>query len=113
MYRNCLIILKLKNMRILITSLILSIITLSLNAQSVSFKLKNNSAKSIPLKIPGVMNPNLSPFSTSGVDLKIGQKIFFKYKGKKRLLLEVSKEQDGKHVIVNTLIKRRIKALNL
>ncbi len=100
-------------MRILIIGLILSLATFGLNAQSASFKLKNNTAKSIPLKIPGVMNPNLSPFSTSGVDLKIGQKIFFKYKGKKHLLLMVSKEQDGQHVIVNKLIKRRIKELNL
>jgi len=47
----------------------------------VSFTLRNSSLKSIPLKIPGVMNPNLSPDSNSVVSLKIGQKIFFRHKG--------------------------------
>jgi hypothetical protein len=47
-----------------------------------SFTLRNNSAKSIPLLIPDVMNPNLSPFSNSGVDLKMGQEILFKEKGR-------------------------------
>jgi len=78
----------------------------------VSFKLNNPTAKSIPLKIPNVMNPNLSPFSTSGVDLKIGQKIYFKYKGKRRLLLEVSKENDGQSLNVAKLIRKRKKEIS-
>ncbi len=56
----------------------------------IEFTLLNTSNKSIPLFIPSVMNPNLSPYSSSGVSLKIGQEIIFKYKGKKRVLLEVS-----------------------
>ena len=40
----------------------------------ITFTLQNKTAKSIPLIIPSVMNPNLSPFSKSGVDLKVGQK---------------------------------------
>ena len=44
---------------------------------AVPFTLRNNSLKSIPLKIPGVMNPNLSPMSNSGVDLAEGQKVYF------------------------------------
>jgi hypothetical protein len=38
----------------------------------ISFKLRNETAKSIPLIIPNVMNPNLSRFLNSSVDLKIG-----------------------------------------
>lgn len=84
-----------------------------LQAQNyVSFTLANPTAKSIPLKIPGVMNPNLSPFSTSGVDLKIGQKIYFKYKGKRRLLLEVSKENNDKTLNVAKLIRQRKKEIS-
>ena len=73
-----------------------------------SFTLRNNTAKSIPLIIPGVMNPNLSPFSNSGVDLKIGQEILFKYKGKKQVLLVVDEtiENDSK-LDVAALIKKR------
>lgn len=55
----------------------------------ITFTLHNSSAKSIPLVIPNVMNPNLSPFSDSGVKLKIGQKIYYKKRGKKQLLLVV------------------------
>ena len=43
----------------------------------------NGSLKSIPLQIPGVMNPNLSPLSDSGVTLEVGQKVFYFPNGKK------------------------------
>ena len=57
--------------------------------QMITFTLHNSSAKSIPLVIPNVMNPNLSPFSNSGVKLKVGQKVYYKKRGKKKLLLTV------------------------
>ena len=44
----------------------------------INFTLRNETAQSIPLLIPGVMNPNLSPYSNSGVRLKIGQQINFR-----------------------------------
>ena len=72
-----------------------------------SFTLRNNSAKSIPLNIPSVMNPNLSPFSNSGVSLKIGQEIFFYENKKKQLLLTVTSDLEGDTLIVNELIKQR------
>jgi len=84
------------------------------NREYVSFTLANNSLKSIPLIIPSVMNPNLSPVSKSGVDLKIGQKIFFKKGGRKYLLLEVdSSIKDGDIVKVDELLKARKKELNI
>ncbi len=73
--------------------------------QAVPFKLLNKSMKSIHLKIPGVMNPNLSPESSSGVDLKVGQKVFFFVRGRKYLLLEVTEDLRGKKLVVNELIK--------
>lgn len=80
------------------------------NNQYVSFTLVNSSAKSIPLIIPNVMNPNLSPFSESGVSLAIGQKIFFKNNGKKELLLQVDATiQEGMKLDVAKLIKQRKK----
>ena len=79
---------------------------ISKETESISFTLNNSSLKSIPLIIPNVMNPNLSPLSNSGVDLKIGQEIFFKNKGKKILLLRVSdKIKEGEIIDVNQLIK--------
>ncbi len=85
----------------------------ALGAFAVPFTLRNNGLKSIPLKIPGVMNPNLSPLSNSGVDLKEGQKIYFIHKGKKYLLLEVTSELEGKTIVVNEVIKERKKELGL
>jgi hypothetical protein len=61
-------------------------------SQAISMTFHNGSLKSIPLNIPGVMNPNLSPLSDSGVTLEVGQKVFYYpngKKGKKELLFEV------------------------
>jgi len=79
--------------------------------KSIPLTLKNNSLQSIPLKIPGYMNPNLSPMSTSGVDLKIGQEVYFQFKGKKRVLLTVTEDLAGQTLIVNELIKERQKEI--
>ncbi len=80
----------------------------------VSFILRNTTAKSIPLIIPSVMNPNLSPFSKSGVDLKLGQEILFKAKGKKYVLLTVDKSiAEGDEINVAQLLKDRKEALGL
>lgn len=73
----------------------------------IEFTLRNNSMKSIPLWIPGVMNPNLSPMSSSGVGLKVGQKVYFKYRGKKEVLLVVASDYNTRVVDVARLIKDR------
>lgn len=73
----------------------------------VTFTLVNPTAKSIPLIIPGVMNPNLSPFSSSGVRLKNGQELFYKKRGKKTLLLVVTEQiEEGQKVNVAELIRK-------
>jgi len=79
----------------------------------VEFTLRNESAKSIPLIIPGVMNPNLSPMSNSGVSLKVGQEILYKYKGKKRVLLEVTEDLEGKTLKVNKLLREAKKKIDV
>lgn len=80
----------------------------------VNFTLRNNSAQSIPLIIPSVMNPNLSPFSNSGVGLKIGQEILFKEDGKRYVLLTVDNTiQDGTVIEVAQLLKDRRRELGL
>lgn len=67
----------------------------------VSFTLENTSLRSIPLKIPGVMNPNLSPKSKSGVRLAQGQEII--YRGK--TILTVGPEiTEGQIIDVAALI---------
>lgn len=88
-------------------------------AWAVPFKLLNNSLRAITLEIPGVMNPNLSPMSSSGVDLAVGQKVFFFAKGKKGtlkkryLLLEVTDDLAGKALAIDELIKTRKAELGL
>jgi hypothetical protein len=74
---------------------------------AVPFTLHNSSLVSIPLVIPGVMNPNLSPQSDSKVDLAEGQKVYFFYKGKKELLFTVTSELAGKKIDVPQLIADR------
>ena len=98
----------------ILSAFLLFAVTTSIHAQQPpSFTLHNTTAKSIPLWIPSVMNPNLSPFSKSGVQLNVGQKIFFKHKTKKRLLLQVTSDLEGKTLDVARLIRKRKKELNL
>lgn len=79
----------------------------------VSFTLRNNTMESIPLRIPGVMNPNLSPMSNSGVSLEVGQEIYFMVKRKKYLLLTVTPDLEGQTLVVNKVIKERRKELGI
>ena len=79
----------------------------------VSFTLHNSSAKSIPLIIPGVMNPNLSPISNNGVDLKVGQEILFKQKGKTYVLLTVDNSYANKKVDVAKILRLRKEELGI
>ena len=74
-----------------------------------AFYLENNTAQRIPLRIPGIMNPNLSPFSRSGVDLKNGQKIYLDFNGKRILILEVTDSiKHGDRIDIATLINKAI-----
>ena len=83
-------------------------ICLSLQAlEPIPFTLRNSSLKAIYLEIPGVMNPNLSPLSNSGVSLEVGQKIYFFHKGNRYLLLEVNSNNIDKTIKVPALIKER------
>ena len=74
----------------------------------ISFTLRNETAQSIPLIIPGVMNPNLSPFSNSGVRLKIGQQINFRQGLKTYTLLTVSPDiEEGAVLEIGALLKEK------
>ena len=76
------------------------------NAPTMNFTLHNSSLKSIPLIIPNVMNPNLSPMSNSGVSLKMGQKIYYKIGSKKVVILTVDDSiQPGDKIDVAKLIR--------
>lgn len=74
----------------------------------INFTLRNTSSKPIPLIIPGVMNPNLSPNSNSGVNLAIGQEILYRYKGKNQVLLVVDDTiRNGDVIDVARLLEER------
>lgn len=80
--------------------------------RSISLTLHKSSLRSMLLIIPGVMNPNLSPLSGSGVSLRVGQPIYFQYQGKEALLFKVEESMDGnKHIDVPKLFKKRKKEL--
>jgi hypothetical protein len=72
----------------------------------VPVTLRNNSLKSIPLIIPGVMNPNLSPLSNSGADLPEGQKIYALIDGEEVEILTITPELKNQKIIINKLIKK-------
>jgi hypothetical protein len=71
-------------MKKLSLSLIVSLFFTNINAQNIPMTFHNGSFKSIPLIIPGVMNPNLNPKSNSGVSLDVGQKVYFFPNGTKK-----------------------------
>ncbi|MCO6479199.1 MAG: hypothetical protein J5I94_21370 [Phaeodactylibacter sp.] len=98
-------------MKTLTLSLALCFSAIFVQADSVPFTLRNNSLSAIYLEIPGVMNPNLSPLSNTGVSLAEGQKIYFFHEGEKYLLLEVTEELEGRTIKVNRLIRERKKEL--
>lgn len=89
---------------ILLTSLF--ICGLIFPALARTYELKNSSIRSIPLIIPSVMNPNLNPFSKSTAEFESGQRIYFLYKGKEYLLLEISDETPVT-LEVSKLVKKR------
>jgi hypothetical protein len=65
-------------------TLLVSLSFANVEAQNIPMTFHNGSFRSIPLIIPGVMNPNLSPKSNSGVGLDVGQKVYFFPDGKKK-----------------------------
>ena len=72
----------------------------------VSFTLRNSTLKSIPLIIPSVMNPNLSPKSNSGVYLKYGQKVYLRRGVSKKLILTVDETiREGALIDVDSIIR--------
>lgn len=82
--------------------------------QDVPFSLMNKGLKSIPLHIPEVMNPNLSPYSRSGVTLPVGKKVYwYPKKGKKAELFTVSPEMRNQHLSVDSMIAIRKQEMKL
>jgi hypothetical protein len=75
----------------------------------INFTLRNETMKSIPLIIPGVMNPNLSPQSNSGVSLKIGQEIKYRKGGRTRVLFVVDESIHEGDVV---LVGQRLASVN-
>ena len=75
-------------------------------ANGVSFTLRNNTLKSIPLIIPSVMNPNISPKSNSGVYLKYGQKVYLRRGVSRKLILTVDETiREGSLIDVDSIIR--------
>lgn len=92
-------------------ALLLSFFFLSVKAQNIPMTFHNGSLRSIPLIIPGVMNPNLNPKSNSGVSLDVGQKVYFLPNGKrnsKALLFTVDATFKKDTVLqIDEIIKKR------
>lgn len=105
-------ILKLKNNSAKVISLTLTFVDRKPQREAtdtgeiINFTLHNSSLKPIPLIIPGVMKPNLSPMSNSGVSLEMGQKIYYKKGGQRVLILTVDEQiQPGDKINVAELIR--------
>jgi hypothetical protein len=103
-------------MKKLFFTLLVSLFFINLNAQNIPMTFHNGSFKSIPLIIPGVMNPNLSPKSNSGVSLDVGQKIYFFPNGKKKnrellFIVDTTWKKDTILQIDKIIEKRKIELL--
>ena len=77
----------------------------------------NGSFISIPLIIPGVMNPNLSPKSNSGVSLDVGQEVYFFPNNKKKskallFIVDNTFKKDTVLKIDEMIEKRKLELLN-
>jgi hypothetical protein len=93
------------------TTILLLLLTIPCLAHSIPLTLKNRSIRSIYLEIPGIMNPNLSPLSNSGVDLSPDQEVYFFHKQQRILLFRVEEIKKPSNVKVNRLIRKKIKEL--
>jgi hypothetical protein len=86
-------------------------------SQNIPMTFHNGSFLSIYLSIPGVMNPNLSPKSNTGVSLEVGQVVYFFLKGKnskKEILFTVSSSWKKDTILqIDKIIKLRKKELNI
>ncbi len=96
--------------------LIVSFFFANLNAQNIPMTFHNGSFKSIPLNIPGVMNPNLNPKSNSGVSLDVGQKVYFFPNGTKKnreilFIVDATWRKDTILQIDKIIEKRKIEIL--
>ncbi len=103
-------------MKKLFFTLLVSLFFVNLNAQNIPMTFHNGSFKSIPLIIPGVMNPNLSPKSNSGVGLDVGQKVYFFPNGKKKnreilFIVDTTWKKDTILQIDKIIEKRKIELL--
>ena len=102
-------------MKKLFFTLIVGLFFATLQAQNIHMTFHNGSLQSIPLVIPGVMNPNLSPLSDSGISLDVGQKIYFFPNGKrksKEILFVVDNSLKNDTVLeIDEIIKKRKKEL--
>lgn len=74
-------------------------------SENVSVTFHNGSARSIPLKIENVMNPNLSPFSDSGVTMAEGTRIYYKDGRKWVEILVITSDYNGKTIEVDEILK--------
>lgn len=80
----------------------------------IGFTLRNASLKPVPLIIPNVMNPNLSPKSNSRVYLPLGQEILIREKGSRYVRLVVDESiPEGQVIDVPRLIRARKKERGL
>ena len=98
-------------MKNILFTLFIVLLTTIFSQKSVKLTFHNGSLKSIPLVIPGVMNPNLNPLSNSGVELEYGQEVFYFENGDKRkkaLLFIVGDQfKDGEILEIDELIKEK------
>ena len=103
-------------MKKLLYTLAFQLLVLAAHAQEVQWVkgivFLNQSLQSIPLEIPGVMNPKLVPMSQSTVDIPAGTTIYFFHK-KNRYELITIKPGMEKRIVVNELINQRKQALKL
>lgn len=79
---------------------------------SVPFELSNKSTDTVEIVIHGVNKATLLPKAVYNLNLKKGQRIFFKYNGTQYTLLTVSEKMEGKKLDICKLIEARKKQID-
>jgi hypothetical protein len=73
----------------------------------VSLKVRNTSLFPVRADIPGLMQANFLPFSTSYAGVPVGQEIYFDFEGKRTLLLRIESAERNQEIIINEVVAKR------
>jgi hypothetical protein len=77
----------------------------------ISLKIRNTSLFPVAVDIPGLMQANFLPLSTSGASVPVGQELYFKFEGERTLLTRIEGTERVQEIVINEVVAKRRAAL--